>query len=75
MHLPAVPSEIPRSKILAFLADIGIDGDAVTADGIVINVNMIQCEVRVLGSNGRPLFDPASQTFATHSIAIPVVDR
>ncbi len=75
MNIASVPNELLRSKLVAMLADLGIDAENVTSDGIHISSDVVQCEVYARDASGAGLFDRARDEFATHSIAIKIVDE
>ena len=70
MDLPGIPDSIPIGRVRELLTALGVPIDQVTADGIHIGWNSIECTVFALTPDGKRYLESATDEVATHRISI-----
>ena len=76
MVVRSVPASIPRSRVLTFLTELGIDPMKVERDGgIRIGWDAIRCRVIAEDEHGEPYVDETGPSIATHDVCIPLVEE
>ena len=74
LMIAGIPASIPRERMVALLAELGLDASRISRDGIHIDWHRIQCEVIAHDDTGRPYAD-STHSMVRHSVAIPIVDE
>ena len=72
LTIEGIPASVPRERVVAMLAELGIDASRVTRDGIRIGWTRIQCEVFAADRDGKRYVE--QDEIVRHSVAIEITD-
>jgi hypothetical protein len=68
------PAAVKRGEVLNLLRSLGLDPNLITAQGVRICTDSIECTVVATDAQGGLIVDQANDRVATNVIHIPIVD-